>query len=91
MKVERVSIRACCGKTALMFKTSQPLTKEVMAYLTKNGFKELEHFTKAGILYLENIDFVLTAPIGSDKLQLKCKTNDCEQKINNLEQMLINV
>jgi hypothetical protein len=88
MKIERISIQSCCGKKALIFKIDQPLSKDTLAFLIKNGFKETEHFTKAGILYVDNIDFVITGPIGANKLQIKCKVGDCEQKINNLEKLL---
>lgn len=91
MKIQRFTVQACCGKKSVVFKTDKPLTKEILNYLVNNGFKELTHFTKAGILYLENNEFVLTGPIGADRLQIKCKLPDCDQKINNLEELLANV
>ncbi len=91
MKVERHSIQSCCGKKALIFKTDQPLTKDILQIFVKSGFKETEHFTKAGILYVDNIDFVITGPLGSNRLQIKCKAIDCEQKVNNLEQFLLSI
>jgi hypothetical protein len=56
--------------------------------LVKLGFTESEHFTKAGILYVDNLDLIVTGPIGSDRLQVKCKINDCEQKVNDFEVLL---
>lgn len=90
MKVERYSIQACCGKKALVFKTDKPLTKDIIVFLVNSGFKEATNFTKAGILYVENTDFIITGPLGTDRLQVKCRSSDCEQKINNLETILIN-
>lgn len=88
MKVERFSVQACCGKTAIIFKTDQPITQEVINKLIQLGFKEQPHFTKAGILYADNPDFILTGPIGQDRLTVKCKHAECTEKLNNLEVLL---
>jgi Ni,Fe-hydrogenase I small subunit len=89
MKVERFTVQACCGNTSIMLKTDQPLTKDFLGKLVSHGFNEHPHFTQAGILYVDNLDFILTGPIGSDRLQVKCKKRDCEQNLNNLEALLL--
>lgn len=91
MKVERHTIQACCGRKAIIFKTDQPITKEVLASLIKLGFTETAHFTKAGILYVDNLDFIMTAPFGADRLQIKCKKLDCSEKLNDLEALLLQI
>lgn len=91
MKVERHTIKACCGKKTIMFRTDQPMTKEVLASLIKLGFSESEHFTKVGILYVDNLDFIITAPFGADRLQIKCKKLDCSEKLNDLENLLLQI
>lgn len=88
MKIERIIVRACCGKTALIFKTDQPVTKTHIESLKKIGFNEFPHFTTAGILYVDNLDFIITGPIGSDRLTVKCKHIECAEKLNNLEVLL---
>lgn len=88
MDVEKFSIKACCGRMAIIFKTSRPISGDDMPKLVKLGFTEYTHFTKAGILYADNSDFILTGPIGSDRLQVKCKFAECDQKLNNLEELL---
>jgi hypothetical protein len=89
MKVERFTVQACCGKTSIMFKTDQPLTKTILEGLVSRGFNEHPHFTQAGILYADNLDFIVTGPIGSDRLQVKCKTANCEKNLNDLEALLL--
>lgn len=89
MKVERFTVQACCGKTSLIFRTDQPLSKIHLESLVKLGFQEAEHFTKAGILYVDNSDLIITGPFGSDRLQVKCKKLDCQQKINDFETLLL--
>ena len=91
MKVERFMVQACCGRTAVILKTDQPLTKDHIVKLVTLGFREQPQFTQAGILYVDNPDFILTGPIGSDRLTVKCKhkeTEVCNQKTNELEGLL---
>ncbi len=89
MKVERHSIQSCCGRKAIIFKIDQPIDKKLCQSLVSNGFKESENYTKAGILYVDNLDFIVIGPFGSDRLQVKCKSSDCEKKVNDFEELLI--
>ena len=88
MKFERFSIQACCGKKAIIFKIDQSIGGNLISQLIGLGYKEHTHFTKAGILYADNLDFIVTGPIGSDKLQVKCKSGNCDQKLNDFEALL---
>lgn len=81
-------MQTCCGRTSTIFKTDQPITIDLLKSLVAVGFKEYQHFTSAGILYLDNIDFIITGPLGSDRLQVKCKKDDCLQAINDLEMVI---
>lgn len=91
MKVERISVQTCCGKMGMFFKTDQGLTTDFIAKLVELGFKESTHFTKAGIIYVDNVDLIVTGPIGSDRLQVKCKKADCAEKLNDFETLLLNL
>ena len=88
MKAEKFIIKACCGKTSIVFKTDTTITKNTLNSLIRLGFVESAHLTKAGILYVDNLDFIVTGPFGSDRLQVKCKRSDCNQKINEFEELL---
>lgn len=88
MQLERFNVQGCCGKKSIFFKLDQSITIGLISQLVSNGYKEHTHFTKAGILYTDNLDFIITGPIGSDKLQVKCKKSDCDQKLNDLESLL---
>lgn len=91
MKIERHTVQACCGKTSIIFKTDQPLTIKHLDGLVTLGFNAHGHFSQAGILYVDNIDFILTGPIGSNRLQIKCKNDQCEKKLNDLEDLLTKI
>lgn len=88
MKIERFTLQSCCGGKSIVFKIGQPITKDLLATFVGMGFKESTHFTKAGILYADNKDFIVTGPFGSDKLQVKCRKSDCDQKLNDFESLL---
>ncbi len=91
MKIKKFEVKACCGKKSIIFQIDQPITKDLLVKLTQSGFTESPNFTKAGILYITNDNFVITGPIGSDKLQIKCRTVDCEDKLKSLEETLTKV
>ncbi len=88
MQVTRHTVQSCCGGTSLIFKTSRPILPKDIEGLVKLGFTEAAHFTKAGILYVQNDTLIVTGPIGSDRLQVKCKVSDCAQKVNDFEVLL---
>jgi hypothetical protein len=68
-----------------VFKTDQPVTKLHLEAMQKLGFIESVHFTQAGLLYVDNPDFTITGPFGSDRLTVKCKHAECTEKLNDLE------
>lgn len=91
MLITKYIVQACCGKTSVIFKTDQPLDKNHISSLIKLGFVNHDHFQKAGILYVDNLDFIMTGPLGANKLQVKCKTMNCDQKIDELEALLLQI
>lgn len=89
MKVERVLVKACCGKAAIIFKIGKPITTEFIGALADKGFMERPNFTKAGLLYMDNPALILTGSIGTDRLHISCKLKECDQKLNELEGLLL--
>lgn len=88
MKLDKFDVKACCGRMNVVFKADTMLDANIIGKLVSKGFKELEHFTKAGILYVENASFIITGPIGSDRLQVKCRKSDCSKEMVELEKTL---
>lgn len=93
MKVERYTLQSCCGGKSIIFKTGEPLTLQFLEFLKTNGFREAVNFTKAGILYADNSDLIVTGPIGSTRLRVKCRLttteSECDQKLNDFEEFLL--
>ena len=69
----------------MVFKTEKPILKSHIVEFRKLGFVDQPHFTAAGLLYVDNLDFTISGPLGSNKLTVKCKHDDCAEKLNNLE------
>ena len=88
MKVDRFTVKSCCGGKSIIFKTDLPISKDLIVWFTKLGFKESPNFSKVGILYVDNLDFIVTGSFGSNKLQVKCRRKDCDQKLNDFEGLL---
>lgn len=91
MKLTKFSVNACCGKTTTIFQTSEILSKEIIAKLVSQGFIEHEKFSKNNVLYVENAYFFLSGPIGSNRLQVRCKKGDCSTFLPELEEALTQI
>ena len=88
MKVDRFTVQSCCGKTSLILKTDRPIDKKLLEFLVSKGFIEFGHFTQVGILYADSSELIVTGPIGSNRLQVKCKKTDCALILNDFEVLL---
>ena len=91
MKIEKFINKtncAVCGKTSISFKLEMPLSKTFLPYFVSMGFQESKHFTNSGIFYVENVGLVATGMFGGNTLQAKCKTDDCQNYLNNFEELL---
>jgi hypothetical protein len=91
MKIERFLIQGCCGRKQIVFKLDRPLAVELLEVLKSNGFTEAPNFAKAGMIYADNKDLIVSGPVGGDKLNVKCKhrEDECNQYLNDLEALLI--
>lgn len=88
MKVERFSVQACCGKTSVTLKLSSQISKDFIPLLVGNGYNEVKQFTASGMLYVENMNLIVSGVFGADNLQVKCKVKDCDKFINTFIELL---
>lgn len=88
MKVERLVIHSCCGGISILFKIDRPITANLIKSFVDRGFTESPNFTKAGLLYVNNMDFIITGSLGTDRLHVRCKQKECDKKLNELEGLL---
>ncbi|MCZ2224489.1 MAG: hypothetical protein LC122_12770 [Chitinophagales bacterium] len=88
MKIERIEAKTCCRGSSIFLKLDLKIEKSWIEYLKTCGFTEYKNFTSAGILYLFSKELTIIGPFGSDRLQVKCKTNLCHESLNILENAL---
>lgn len=91
MKVERLKLKACCGKMSTAFKLESPFSKDILPLLVGKGFIESKHFTIAGMLYAENGAIIASGNFGTNIIHVKCKINDCADSITSFEELLNNM
>ena len=91
MQIERFLIEGCCNSTKIVFKLDRPITTSLLEALRANGFIENKPFTLAGMIYVENKDIIVSGSFGNNKLNAKCKKKQCDQMLNDFEQLLINI
>ena len=93
MKIERFSVNTCCKGTSVALKLGSPLSKDFLPSIESGGFKENPQFTKVGIFYVENASLIATGALGSDILQIRCKSEkeNCENYINIFQELLSNM
>lgn len=83
---------ACCGTTNITFKIDQPITRHLLERFKQEGFEELEHFTKNGMLYIFDKKLIISGSFGSTTLTVKLKSNiNSEETIINFEELLKNI
>jgi len=88
MIIKRSVINGCCGRQQIVLKIDRPITLTLFDVLKNNGFDIADHFTKAGMLYATNLELIITGPIGMNKLNVKCKNENCDQFLNDFEELL---
>jgi hypothetical protein len=88
MKVDRLTVKQCCKRSALSFKIGGSVSRDFLTYLVGKDFVESNHFTKSGILYVENNAIVVTGTFGQNILNIKCKIDDCAVFVNDFEKLI---
>jgi hypothetical protein len=90
MKFDRYTIQGCCGKNQLVFKLDRPIALSLIETFKTNGFIEAAHFTKSGMLYVENVHLIISGPIGANSLNVKTKPSrgDVSVFLNDFEVFL---
>ena len=80
-----------CTKLQIIFELSCPIEKSFLDVFLKNNYTNLKSYTNVGIFYVEDANLIAMGPIGSNRLQIKCKTNNCEQSIGVFEEIIKNI
>lgn len=89
-EVKRILIKSSCNcsKPQVIFEFNFSLDRIHLEYLLAQGYMEGKSYTNSGILYIEDFNLIAIGPIGSNRLQLKCKNSNCESSIDKLERII---
>lgn len=77
-----------CSKPSTTLEFNFPMVNKYLPQLLTLNFLDNNSYTSIGICYLEDDNIVALGPFGSNRLQIKCKNNNCESSICNLENII---
>lgn len=80
-----------CAKPQIILELDTAFFKEHLQHFLNNNFREQKSYTNLGILYIEDANLVAIGHFGSNRLQVKCKNDNCNASLANLENVLINM
>ena len=83
-----VQMKCNCGKSQTIYELSLSINKTHLNFFSEKGFIEGKSYTVAGILYVENNNIIIIGPFGSNRLQIKCKIDNCDNSFSELENYL---
>ena len=62
MKIEKFSVKTCCGYPSILFKLNGTISKSLMENFKNSGYSESPMLTKSGIMYVDNADLICSGP-----------------------------
>lgn len=86
--IKRLETKACCGKTQTTLQLNFALDYTHIQIFTTAGFISNKSYTDRGILYIEDANMSAIGPLGSNRLQIRCKNTTCNMSIDKLETIL---
>jgi hypothetical protein len=87
-KLIQIKTKCNCGKPQTIYEVNFPININTLQFFIKNNFIEKKSYTKIGIMYVDNKELVLIGTIGSNKIEVKCKTSNCKELLNSFEDLL---
>ena len=79
-----------CTKAQIILELNYSLNREHIQYFINNNFNESKSYTNVGILYIEDANLTAMGPFGTNRLQIRCKNDNCDASLANLENVLRN-
>lgn len=87
--VKRYQNKQCCGKFSIGLETNFPLLKKHALLFREQGYSVLDNYLDSGMIYIEDSHLIATASIGSNLLQIRCKTTHCQEFLGILEKRIL--
>lgn len=77
-----------CIKEEIYLEFDFSLKIEYLQIFIKENYKTKQSYINSGILYIEDTNLIAMAPIGTNRLKIKCKNKKCLEDLDRLEQIL---
>ena len=80
-------VPTCCGNFATSYVLGFPLRIEHRKQFENAGFVFNASFLAAGMLYMEIRHYIVVGKLGSNVVQIKCKTPKCDAETTSFEEV----
>ena len=83
----RQTVKACCGKKALIIYFDHAFNKGHLDAFNKYGFVSPQQYSKAGILFLKKDTLTITGTFGSKHVNVRCGGQQCPKYVDDFEKI----
>jgi hypothetical protein len=77
---------ACKGSQLYLEMNFSIMAHHLQVFLT-NGFETIKSYGAQGLFYIEDKNMFAIAPYGSNRLQIRCKNDSCENSLDSIEKV----
>jgi len=92
-EIKKIVTKSCsaCSKGQILLQFDFPLDIAHKQFFADSKFIESKAYADRGILYVEDANLVAMGPFGSNRLNIRCKTNSCDDSVAIVEGILRNI
>ncbi len=77
-----------CSKKETFLELNFPLDFKHLPYFISLGYKEKKAYGNSGLFFIEDSTLIAIGPVGSNRLQIKCKKPQCLDSLDRLESLI---
>jgi hypothetical protein len=92
IEIKRQTVNNGCSKCSkqeiILILVNNFLKLEYLQAFIDIGYRDNKNYTNSGIFYIEDNDLIAMGPIGSNRLQIKCKNSNCINGLDKFEMFL---
>ena len=79
--IDKKEIKACCGKSQIIWKLNVPIKQENIDLLQQAGFFPVKSYLNIGMLYVEDKGLIASGVFGMNEIRINCKNKLCQESI----------
>ena len=86
--IKKIKLKTSCNSKALILESNIIVKKNYLEVFLSKGFTSPGSYVNSGLFYVQQGNFVATCSFGTNRINIRCSGNDCEEKIQNFENIL---